>query len=412
MNQSIELLKKEYAGNIKLTMRGDYKNVDKASILDAVSGYEENQYVESIKLRKNIFSTAQTYTGQSSAGVVSHSAEVSLTMNNNSITEQLSGDVYVMGYNFDVLTAEEKNRFIIDKGRMYENNSECVIALNSKLKDAEYEKWSALNIGDTINITTSQTDKDYTVTGILRESEFLTERHNSMVLLTTADSSLDFLTSVVVRNIGGYPSISISRGLINNPIELNSDENLTIEGHEILVTLKSYKYFDAFMELVYRNDQYAEPLYRNYYTIIGVLENALILSIVSVSIIVLFIICVTIVSTSMLINSRKYEIAVLRSAGMKKVRLILNYLIEYFAFMLCTAVLSIIAAQPIFSLIADNIISISMDIPIESGDKLAAAVKAVPFVARGISAVTALSLILCCLKIVRFEPLKIFNKQY
>ena len=417
MSQSIEVLKKEYAGNVKLTMRGDYKNVNKDTILDAISSYEKSQYVKNIKLRKNIFSNAQTYTGPSPIGPGNRSAEVCLTIDGNR-TEQLSGNVYVMGYNFDTLTVEERNRFIIKKGRMYENDNECVIAVNSKLKyaelyDMEYDKWHSLNIGDTICITTPQITKDYTIVGILRESEFLTEWHESMVLFTTVDSSLDFLTSVVVLDVGGYPSLSISRGLINNPIEPSNDENhLGIEGYEILVTLKSYKYFDAFIELVYRNDHYAEALYRNYYTILDVLENTRILSIVFIAIIVLFIICITIVSTTILINSRKYEIAVLRSIGMKKSRLILNYLVENFAFMLGISVISIITAQPIFYAISDNVINIGIDIPIELGAKFASAIKAMPFVGSGVSVITALSLVFYCLKIVRFEPLKIFNKQY
>jgi len=413
MSQSIELLKKEYAGTVKLTMRWDYKNVNKDSILNAISSYEKNQYVESIKLRKNIFSTAQTYNGPGN-----QNAEVRLTIDNNE-TESLSGSsghVYIMGYNFDALTREERNRFIIDKGRMYENDNECVIAVNSKLQymefQMEYEKWHSLNIGDTINIKTPQITKDYTIVGILRESEFLTEWHDSLVLFTTVDSSLDFLTSVVVRDIGGYPSLNVSHNLINNPIEQNNDENLGIEGHEILVTLNSYEYFDIFRELVYRNDHYAEPLYQDYYTIVDVLENTLVFSIISIIIIILFIIVVTIISTIIFINNRKYEIAVLRSVGMKKSRLVANYLVEYFVFMLGIAFISIIFAQPIFYIIADNVIDIGIEIPIELGMKFASAIKAIPLITGGIVVVTALSLLFYCLRIVQFEPLKIFNKQY
>ena len=130
-SHSIELLKKEYAGNVKLRMRRDYKNVNKDSMLDAILSYEKSQYVESITLRKNIFSTAQTHTGISPDGYSIRNAEVHLTTDDK--TEQVSGDVYVMGYNFEALSAEEISRFDIETGRMYENGDECVIAVNGKL---------------------------------------------------------------------------------------------------------------------------------------------------------------------------------------------------------------------------------------------------------------------------------------
>ena len=49
-----------------------------------------------------------------------------------------------------------EDNFIIEKGRMHENDDECVIAVSSKIDDAE---WNSLDIGDTITLDSVSTDR-------------------------------------------------------------------------------------------------------------------------------------------------------------------------------------------------------------------------------------------------------------
>jgi ABC-type antimicrobial peptide transport system permease subunit len=131
------------------------------------------------------------------------------------------------------------------------------------------------------------------------------------------------------------------------------------------------------------------------------------------------IICVTIVTTIILLNSRKYEMAVLRSVGMKKSRLILNYLIENLIFIWSITAISLTAAQfigPIFTNRVfegmQSLISTEMFETLTSGANFELLLQNIVFVFGGMTVIVVLSLTLACINIIRFEPMKIFNKQY
>jgi len=128
---------------------------------------------------------------------------------------------------------------------------------------------------------------------------------------------------------------------------------------------------------------------------------------------------ITIICTIILLNNRKYEIAVLRSVGMKKSRLILNYFIENLMFIWIITVVAFIAAQCITPLFTANVFAgIRGLVSPESFENLTKGVNIrilqqnAGIVFGGTTAVVMLSLILACINIIRFEPLKIFNKQY
>ena len=119
---------------------------------------------------------------------------------------------------------------------------------------------------------------------------------------------------------------------------------------------------------------------------------------------------VTIISTIVLLNSRKYEIAILRSAGMKKRRLILNYLLENIFFVWGITIISFIVSAFISNIFINDILS---DSPLSANNiNVNFLLQNAGLVFGGTTAVVMLSLVLACVNIVRFEPLKIFNKQY
>ena len=128
---------------------------------------------------------------------------------------------------------------------------------------------------------------------------------------------------------------------------------------------------------------------------------------------------ISIVSTTILLNSRKYEIAVLRSNGMKKTHLIIGYLIENLVFIWSIAIVSLIAAQFIAPLFTSGtfegireLVSPEMFEQLTQGGNITLILQNAAWVFGGATAVVALSLAIACINIVRFEPLKIFNKQY
>jgi ABC-type antimicrobial peptide transport system permease subunit len=120
-----------------------------------------------------------------------------------------------------------------------------------------------------------------------------------------------------------------------------------------------------------------------------------------------------------LMNSRKYEIAVLRSVGMKKSRIIVNYLIENLAFIWGLTLIALIAAQFISRIFTGMIFRDIQDLvspeifkQLTRSANLELILQNTGLVFGGTAVVVILSLILACINIIRFEPLKIFNKRY
>ena len=127
----------------------------------------------------------------------------------------------------------------------------------------------------------------------------------------------------------------------------------------------------------------------------------------------------TIFTTMLNFNSRKYEIAVLRSVGMKKSYLIFSYLIENLVFVWgITAAASIVAQiiepifiEKVFSSI-HNMLTPGILESIASATGLSMIFQNIGIVFGGMTVTVILSLVLTCINILRFQPLKIFNKQY
>jgi hypothetical protein len=103
---------------------------------------------------------------------------------------------------------------------------------------------------------------------------------------------------------------------------------------------------------------------------------------------------------------------------MKKSRLVLSYLIENLAFIWGITLVALIAAQFIAPVFTDhtveNMRSLVSAEMLENLTKvnLGVILQNAGLVFGGTTAVVMLSLILACINIVRFEPLKIFNKRY
>lgn len=438
--QTTEALKTKYAGTVKVSKgrNTDINNFNKSDFLI----FNDCEYVESVNFSSYIISsfsmghTKYDITEQHRAFFTEEEYETlknlppvvktELTIKGESYTlnNLNTNPVYIMGYEYNILPDDKKARFVLNSGRMYENDNECIIAVNHMIPD---ETWNSLNIGDTIKINVHNgTEKEYTVTGILNSDENITADTKTRVLFTTFDSAESFGSAF--QSSDSKTQI-VTKGPVNNPIEPNmklsdsdDDESIAeiIERYEVLVTLKSYENYDYFQAYLRGLEgYYSSPLYENFASLLSLLNQSYAWSILFIVVIAIILIFMTIFTTLFHLNSRKYEIAVLRSVGMKKSRLISSYLIENLTFVWGITAVAVTLAQVFQPIFIDkvfasvhNMLSPEMLKALTDAFGSSIMLNNVITVFVGMTITIILSLVITCINIVRFQPLKIFNKQY
>jgi len=439
-SQTTDALKTKYAGTIKVSKDlnvniNDFNKSDFSILNDC-------EYVESVNFSSYIISsfamghTKYDITEQHKAfyseeeyEMLKNQApvvktELMIKGESYTLTNLNINPVYIMGYEYNILPDDKKARFVLDGGRMYENDSECVIVVNHMIPD---ETWNLLNVGDTIKINVhTGIEKEFTVTGILKSDENITADTKTRVLFTTFDGAETFESAL--QSTESKNQIA-TKGPVNNPIEPNmklsdSDDNKTkaeiIERYEVLVTLKSYEDYNNFQTYLRELDgYYSSPLYENFTSLLSLLNQSYAWSILFIVILAIVLIFMTIFTTLFNLNSRKYEIAVLRSIGMKKSKLISSYLIENLIFVWGITAVAVILAQVIQPIFIDkvfagvhNMLSSEMLQALTDTFGSSMMLKNVSTVFVGMTITVILSLVVICINIVRFQPLKIFNKQY
>lgn len=438
--QTTEALKTKYAGTVMVSkgLNVSINNFNKSDFLI----FNDCEYVESVNFSSYIISsysmghTQYDVTEQHKAFYSEEEykklknqppiVKTELTIKDESytLTNLNTNPVYIMGYEYNILPDDKKARFVLSSGRMYENDNECVIAVNHMIPD---ETWNLLSVGDTIKISVHNgSEKEYIVTGILKSDENITADTKTRVLFTTFDSAEAFGSAL--QSTDSKNQI-VTKGPVNNPIEPNmklsdSEDNKSIaeiiERYEVLVTLKSYEVYDDFQAYLRGlNGYYSSPLYENFASLLSLLNQSYAWSILFIAIIAIILIFMTIFTALFHLNSRKYEIAVLRSVGMKKSRLISSYLIENLAFVWGITALSLTLAQSIQPIFIDkvfanvhNMLSPEMLRSLTNAVGSNILFQNISTVFAGMTITIILSLVVICINIVRFQPLKIFNKQY
>jgi ABC-type antimicrobial peptide transport system permease subunit len=313
--------------------------------------------------------------------------------------------IYIIGYNMSLLylTIDEFN---LEKGRLFENDNEAVISRNAISAD----NWSYLDLGSKIVIKNNDgIYKEFTVVGI-KEQNSDDINVNRQMIYTTFESA-EYFDSVADENP--------MRSIFNMNRILVSGRDYISMGYDMLIFLDTPDNYENLRNQMDEIGVTIQPLYPNYRIIVNLTHNMQGWSIVFTTLLTLTIIIVTIIVTNILLNSRKYEMAVLRSAGMRKSRLIASYLIENLVFIWSIALVSLIVAQFIAPLFTGRVfegirelVAPEMFEQLMSGANLELFLQNAGLVFGGTTAVVMLSLILACINIVRFEPLKIFNKQY
>ena len=330
--------------------------------------------------------------------------------------------VFVLGYNMSLINLA-KNEFNIEKGRMFENDGEAVISIN-KLSEKDANDWNRLDLGDKIIIKNDNgVFKEFEIVGIQTQNPDDDMNTNRRMIYTTLESS-EYFRDFIMIPTGEFHNISPVENLIGKSIyysKENNPANIIFTGYDVLVYLNSYDNLFAVSNTIENMDDYTGmivPLFSDFGVINSLIKNLWAWSVIFLVLIAFIIVCVTIISTIILLNSRKYEVAVMRSVGMKKSRLIINYLIENLVFVWGISVVSLIIAQFIAPILTENIFIGMKDlVSAETFENLTRVStleiwQNIGLVFGGTTAVVMLSLILACINIVRFEPLKIFNKQY
>ena len=438
-DKSLETLRIEYQSTVRINEMSSFEkvmpNFDKEKFLP----YIDNPYVERVSFINYRFSTAlikgTEYTSpdyKMPAEILAKdpnakpvlppylSVELRTKSGIKSLNDFFYNPVYVIGLSFEELNPSNKKEFVLSTGRMYENDNECIIAVSSKISN---EEWNLLDVGDIIAMRTDEnTYKEFTVVGVLRDNLSLEEGDQTRVLFTTFDSAVFFQGSInasgVLSSSGAMPNAR--SGKVNSPIDfysfhkytINGVENEMVEGYEVLVNLKSNEYFSQLMSEASKNGHTVMFAYSDYRIMIQMLNNSWGWSIAFMIIVAIFIISITMIATIMILNNRKYEIAVLRSVGMKKSRLVVSYLAENLVFIWGIAIVSLTSAQAIYYLFLAQKITANVDMKFMPDSPWSILLQNITLTAGGITVVSVLSLVFAAIYIVGFEPLKIFNKRH
>lgn len=360
--------------------------------------YENIEYVEDLIFYKYSFASNILKEDVSELEVETHTAA-----GVRSLEYLLYNPVFILGYDISMLHLAV-NEFKLEKGRMFETDGECVI-----------DKWNSADINDKIIIKNNDgVYKEYTVVGI--QNEYI----NGKMIYTTFESA-EYFDSIASDMRSFYEIKDKDKSGTYTPTENNPKEEILL-GYDVLIYLDSYKNFENLQGEMLKKSNGAytiSPMFSNYYILRNLIQNTQLINIIFIILISFIIIVVTIISTVILLSSRKYEIAVLRSAGMKKSRLIINYLIENFTFIWGISFIALIIAQFITPLFTGAVFTNMQDLmSVESfenltqGFNISLIFQNIGIIFGGTTAVVMLSLILACINIIRFEPLKIFNRQY
>lgn len=332
--------------------------------------------------------------------------------------------VFVFGYNTSLLHLAT-DEFTLEKGRMFEKDYECVISKNRLTSNfgrldedsgefIESKDWNDLDIDDKIILRNDNNIyKEFTVVGIKEQNPTDDINTNRWMIYTTFESA-EYFDDINSENNVGY-SIT-TPNMDNNNFDRSE---VILLGYDVLIYLDSPDNFYVLREEMINRGVWIEPLFPNFQALLNLTSNMKSWSIIFMILTGLIIVSVTIISTTIFFNTRRYEIAVLRSVGMKKSQLIINYLIENLTFIWGITIISIIAAQFISRIFTDSVFVGMQDIiSAENVEKLTQGINVgtlmqnIGLVFGGTTTVVMFSLILACINIIKFEPLKIFNKQY
>jgi putative ABC transport system permease protein len=437
MSAVTDNIAREYAGVVRLqgVGRGTASLPDRL-VKEEYVELKNVRYIDDLRFLKYNFATSSLRENVSALEV-----EINIGRDITPVNTSRFEPVFISGYNLSLLYLALED-FNLESGRMFENDGEAVISKNSRFiphsprrwdEDTQMpiepqpladEFWNDLDLGDKITIKNADgIYKEFTIVGIQAENPDDGIHTNRRKIYTTLESAEYFDTIAAVEGVGtlGYSITPIT--------EHNSgrdESNIIRMGYDTLVYLDKPENYYALFNYLINNDININglyfmvyPLFSDFWALTSLARTIQVNMEAFMMLAAFLIIVVTIIVTIILLNNRKYEIAVLRSVGMKKSKLILSYLAENLAFIWSIAFVSLITAQfiaqPFVSRVLEGIhefVSPEMFEQLTHSANIELILQNIAWVFGGTTAVVMLSLILACINIVRFEPLKIFNKRY
>ena len=341
-------------------------------------------------------------------------------------SDHIDAPVFILGYNMSLmhLVSEE---FLLASGRLFENENECVISKNPYADDEASREWNSLSLGDRVlDCNDDGMNKEYTITGILENAVDDDAHVNRRIIHTSLEGASCFDDIALVEDAGimAYGLREISPEDITSEKKDVDPDNQIRMGYEVLVYLDDPEEFlnvqDDFQKNQYNGHWISlEPMFADFRPLLNMTRVMATSASGFMLVAAVLLVFVTVITTVMLLGTRKYEIAVLRSMGMKKSELIISYLIENLVFIWGITIVSFIVAQFITPFFTANIFKgmqtmVSPDIYERIAGNFAWGdyIKNFMIVFGGSTAIVLISSVMSCINILRFEPLKIFNKRF
>ena len=398
MNVITNNIVREYANVLKFntSVRDPDDSFELRMTKDEFFSFEEFEHIDNVKIYRYNFDALSV---RDDAAPI----QKKLIMDGKTIPWGVPGQPFTIhGYNTELFHLYNEE-FVLEKGRMFENNDEVVIYKNRLEASSEISGWNSLDINDKIIIENADgIHKEFTIVGIKEQDPEDDENTYRYMLYTTLESAEYFdpitkdtkATCLYYNNMFdlGYEAV----------IYLDSSENfipLRNALNSVGIRIKSF-FSDANTLLNLTN------LMQTWCSIFFVISGIITVGVV-------------IVATVILLNNRKYEIAVLRSIGMKKKQIIIGYMIENIVFVCGTTVIAQIFSCIITPLFTKDVYSdIAKLVSAELVHVLTKNINVILYLRNtglilcGTMILVIMSLLITCINIIRFKPLHIYNKQY
>ena len=335
----------------------------------------------------------------------------------------LGKNIYITGYNgkyINILSAPV-DESIFYKGRLYENDDECIIL--KSLYDISAGNGNPINIGDEIEFYTCTTNTfpqrakekiiKYKIVGIVYDDKIL----DDIFLINDENNKISKGGSTHIYTTMDGAGAFDGTLLIQTVQYSQNGKAYRFAGHEFHITLKSPESIDSFRTKVHNleRDWNEDPkftvkkVYGNIKEIIEPLERMQKYNNIVITAAAAVFFAIVIIMTFMALSERKYDIGVLRSIGMGKLKLIISFISELFIFMLTMCIAGLAAGY----FIAENftVFKISGEqygIYAESGPSL---IISLTYVFGFAMALTVISALLSLIYIIRYNPMKILRNR-
>ena len=332
MKQTTDIIIYEYAGVVRFDRMFSSYNPDMIMRFtkDEYLSLADIKYINKIELYKYNFATisARDFLNEINNGNCILEVELHVDGEVEPLDFPLK-PVFILGYNMSLLhlAADE---FDLERGRMFENDSEAVITRELNPYPYRWDEnmsewvesltWNSLDLGDMLVI---QSDdglyKEFTVVGIQAENPADPPNTNRRMIFTAFEGA-EYFESIAEESMTSV-AITPMMNMDATRVEYQDFVNM---GYDVLIYLNSPDDFKHLQTEMYEKGVLIAPLFPNFNSIMSLTTVIQAWAMVFMIITGFIITTVTIITTIILLSTRKYEIAVLRSVGMRKRRIIGN----------------------------------------------------------------------------------------